>query len=69
MSDSTVPTGLRARYFTRQGEGVQVVHNLRDTTAYRELGYEEMDEEAYHAGLPDSVDGPCTDHFADCQGG
>ncbi|MFF9021490.1 hypothetical protein [Streptomyces eurythermus] len=69
MSDSTVPTGFRARYFTRRGEGVQVVHNLRDATAYRDLGYEELDEEAYYAGLPDCVDGPCTDHFADCPEG
>jgi hypothetical protein len=69
VSDSTVPAGLRARYFTRQGEGVQVVHNLRDATAYRELGYEETDEEAYNASLPDPADGHCLDHFADCQGG
>lgn len=69
MSDSTVPAGPRARYFTRQGEGVQVVHNLRDATAYRELGYEETDEESYNASLPDPADGHCMDHFADCQGG
>jgi hypothetical protein len=57
--------GPRARYFAKEGEAVQAVHNLRDATAYRELGYEETDEEAYRAylaDLPDTADGPCPDH-------
>ncbi|MGW2766243.1 hypothetical protein [Streptomyces sp. NPDC001275] len=40
-----------ARYFTRPGEGVQAVHNLKDATPYAELGYEEVDEAAYQASL------------------
>ncbi|WP_327345984.1 hypothetical protein [Streptomyces europaeiscabiei] len=47
------------RYFTRQGEGVQAVYNLRDASPYAELGYEEVDEAAYLASLPD----PATDLF------
>ncbi|MGC9501532.1 hypothetical protein [Streptomyces sp. WG7] len=60
--------GPRARYFAKEGEAVQVVHNLRDATAYRELGYEETDEEAYRAyqaNLSDAPDGPCPDHADD----
>ncbi|MEU0741924.1 hypothetical protein [Streptomyces sp. NPDC006134] len=70
MSDETT-TGTgpspdpRARYFAKEGEGVQVVCNLRDATAYRELGYEEIDEQAYLASLPDSIGGPCLEHAPD----
>ncbi|WP_327415398.1 hypothetical protein [Streptomyces sp. NBC_01233] len=42
------------RYFTKEGEGVQVVYNLRDAAPYAELGYEEVDEAAYLASLPAS---------------
>ncbi|MFD8521090.1 hypothetical protein ACFV2D_13875 [Streptomyces capillispiralis] len=57
--------GPRARYFTRQGEGVQAVYNLRDAGAYRALGYEETDEATYRASLPDGADGPCLEHLPD----
>ncbi|PWI15960.1 hypothetical protein DI272_18670 [Streptomyces sp. Act143] len=40
------------RYFTKEGEGVQVIYNLRDAAPYAELGYEEVDEAAYLAALP-----------------
>ncbi|MDT0341446.1 hypothetical protein [Streptomyces litchfieldiae] len=56
---SAPATGPHARYFTKDGEGIQAVYNLRDATAYRELGYQETDEQAYLASLPDPVDGPC----------
>ncbi|MER7841681.1 hypothetical protein ABTY98_38800 [Streptomyces sp. NPDC096040] len=46
------------RYFARDGEGVQVVYNLRDATPYAELGYEEVDEAAYLASLPDPAASP-----------
>lgn len=70
MSDETStgaapPPGPRARYFVKEGEAVQAVYNLRDATVYRELGYEETDEQAYRASLPDSADGPCLEHTAD----
>ncbi|MEY9488650.1 hypothetical protein RKD26_004444 [Streptomyces calvus] len=61
--------GPRARYFTREGEGVQVVYNLRDAGAYRALGYEETDEATYRASLPDGADGPCLEHVTDREGG
>jgi hypothetical protein len=41
------------RYFSKDGEGVQVVYNLRDASPYAELGYEEVDEAAYLAALSD----------------
>jgi hypothetical protein len=41
------------RYFSKDGEGVQVVYNLRDASPYAELGYQEVDEAAYLAALPD----------------
>lgn len=40
------------RYFTKEGEGVQVVYNLRDTAPYVELGCEEVGEAAYLAAVP-----------------
>lgn len=46
------------RYFTREGEGVQVVYNLRDASPYAELGYVEVDEAAYLASLPDPTASP-----------
>ncbi|MFF6801137.1 hypothetical protein [Streptomyces sp. NPDC012616] len=45
------------RYFSN-GEGVQVVYNLRDASPYAELGYEEVDEAAYLASLPDLTPSP-----------
>ncbi|MYX39034.1 MULTISPECIES: hypothetical protein [unclassified Streptomyces] len=48
MSDETP----NPRYFTKEGESVQVVYNLRDATPYFDLGYEEVDEAAYLASLP-----------------
>ncbi|WP_413105504.1 hypothetical protein [Streptomyces sp. Inha503] len=70
MSDDTrqapLPaTGPQPRYFTQEGEGVQVVYNLRDTTAYRKLGYREIDEQSYLASLPDPADGACLEHLTD----
>lgn len=55
MSDETseTPAVRSPRYFTKDGEGVQVVYNLRDETPYRELGYTEVDEDAYRASLAD----------------
>lgn len=57
MNDNTPPTvpttGPRTRYFTKDGEGVQVVHNLHDPAPYLELGYEETDQQTYNASLPD----------------
>ncbi|MFJ7090359.1 hypothetical protein ACIQWL_08840 [Streptomyces mirabilis] len=58
MSDETTesPEPIRnPRYFTKEGEGVQAVYNLRDPAPYFELGYEEVDETAYLARLPDVV--------------
>ncbi|MDX3067816.1 hypothetical protein PV518_37620 [Streptomyces sp. ND04-05B] len=52
----TTPTQAPApnpRYFSKDGEGVQVVYNLRDASPYAELGYQEVDEAAYLASLPD----------------
>ncbi|MET7720682.1 hypothetical protein [Streptomyces mirabilis] len=46
------------RYFTKEGEGVQAVYNLRDPAPYFELGYEEVDEAAYLARLPDPSASP-----------
>ncbi|MER6557888.1 hypothetical protein ABT300_08995 [Streptomyces sp. NPDC001027] len=60
----TTPTGTdkapapNPRYFTKEGEGVQVVYNLRDASPYAELGYEEVDEAAYLASLPDPTAAP-----------
>jgi hypothetical protein len=56
MSDETTesPEPIRnPRYFTKEREGVQAVYNLRDPAPYFELGYEEADEAAYLASLPD----------------
>ncbi|MER6367435.1 hypothetical protein ABT255_03480 [Streptomyces mirabilis] len=56
MSDETTdaPDPIRSpRYFTKEGEGVQVVYNLRDPAPFFELGYEEVDEAAFRASLPD----------------
>ncbi|MFB7496088.1 hypothetical protein ACFC09_15575 [Streptomyces sp. NPDC056161] len=44
-----------ARYFTRPGEGVQAVYNLKNATPYAELGYEEVDEAAYLASLDETA--------------
>lgn len=49
MSDESSPN---SRYFTKEGEGVQVVYNLRDARPYANLGFEEVDEAAYLATLP-----------------
>jgi hypothetical protein len=46
------------RYFTKDGEGVQVVYNLRDASPYAELGYQEVDEAAYLASVPDVLASP-----------
>jgi hypothetical protein len=62
MSDDTTETtpgpASGPRYFGKEGEGVQVVHNLRDASPYAELGYEEVDEAAYLASLPDLTASP-----------
>ncbi|GGU58939.1 hypothetical protein [Streptomyces lavendofoliae] len=58
MSDSTSPSSTQPRYFTKPGEGVQIVHNLKDPTPYTDLGYEEVDEAAYRATLPDPDEPP-----------
>lgn len=50
MSDEQIAPN--PRYFTKEGEGVQVVYNLRDATPYAELGYVEVEEAAYLAALP-----------------
>jgi hypothetical protein len=61
MSDDTTETtpgpAPGPRYFTKEGEGVQVVYNLRDGSPYFELDYEEVDEAAYLASLPDPTPG------------
>ncbi|GAA2697417.1 hypothetical protein [Nonomuraea recticatena] len=56
-TESTPPSVPGPRYFTN-GEGVQVVHNLKDPAPYFELGYEEVDEAAYLASLPDPAAPP-----------
>ncbi|MFJ8074521.1 hypothetical protein ACIQ7Q_11460 [Streptomyces sp. NPDC096176] len=54
MSHTTeTPATAQPRYFTKPGEGIQVVHNLKDPTPYTDLGYEEVDEAAYEATQPD----------------
>ncbi|KQW11453.1 hypothetical protein [Streptomyces sp. Root369] len=60
MSDATTETAPAPgpRYFGKEGEGVQVVYNLRDASPYAELGYEEVDEAAYLASLPDPTASP-----------
>ncbi|MFF3654875.1 hypothetical protein [Streptomyces olivochromogenes] len=61
MSDETTdaPDPIRSpRYFSKAGEGVQVVYNLRDPAPFFELGYEEVDEAAYQASLPDLAAAP-----------
>ncbi|MER7477439.1 hypothetical protein ABTX60_07250 [Streptomyces sp. NPDC126510] len=60
MSDDATqgPEPRNPRYFTKDGEGVQVVYNLRDASPYFELGYEEVDEAAYLEGLPDPTSSP-----------
>ncbi|WP_019061698.1 hypothetical protein [Streptomyces prunicolor] len=62
MSDETPETTPRPaggpRYFMKDGEGVQVVYNLRDPAPYFELGYVEVDEAAYLASLPDASTSP-----------
>ncbi|WP_328638372.1 hypothetical protein [Streptomyces canus] len=62
MSDATTETAPAPapgpRYFGKEGEGVQVVYNLRDPAPYFELGYEEVDEAAYLASLPDILASP-----------
>ncbi|CAL9613122.1 hypothetical protein SUDANB1_05669 [Streptomyces sp. enrichment culture] len=55
--DNTPAPAPNPRYFT-DGEGVQVVYNLRDAAPYAELGYEEVDEAAYLASLPDPDGSP-----------
>ncbi|MEU0058677.1 hypothetical protein [Streptomyces sp. NPDC006334] len=61
MSDDTpqgpAPDARNPRYFA-DGEGVQVVYNLRDASPYAELGYQEVDEAAYLASLPDPTSSP-----------
>ncbi|MEU0181416.1 hypothetical protein ABZ312_09525 [Streptomyces sp. NPDC006207] len=58
MSDEPTPN---PRYFAKQGEGVQVVYNLRDAAPYLDLGYEEVDEAAYLASLPTAADASTVD--------
>jgi hypothetical protein len=53
----TLTSGPHARYFTRDGENIQAVYNLRDTAAYQQLGYRETDEHSYLASLPDPLAG------------
>ncbi|MEV6738713.1 hypothetical protein AB0N14_17980 [Streptomyces sp. NPDC051104] len=53
MTETTPGPAAGPRYFTKEGEGVQVVYNLKDPAPYFELGYEEVDEAAYLASLPD----------------
>lgn len=57
MSDDTTETtpgpAPGPRYFTKEGQGVQVVYHLKDPAPYFELGYEEVDEAAYLVSLPD----------------
>ncbi|MET9462430.1 hypothetical protein ABZY05_46785 [Streptomyces canus] len=61
MSDDTTetaqPPAPGPRYFGKEG-AVQVVYNLRDPAPYFELGYEEVDEAAYLASLPDVFASP-----------
>jgi hypothetical protein len=52
-AEAREPEPRNPRYFTKEDEGVQVVYNLRDAAPYVELGYEETDEAAYRASLPD----------------
>ncbi|MEZ0073613.1 hypothetical protein [Planotetraspora sp. GP83] len=61
-SEAQAPADRNPRYFTKDGEGVQVVYNLRDDTPYLELGYTEVDEGAYRESLSD-----LTDHVAALQ--
>jgi hypothetical protein len=56
MSNESEPRN--PRYFTKEGDGVQVVYNLRDPAPYVEFGYEEVDEAAYLASLPDLTANP-----------
>ncbi|WP_405961288.1 hypothetical protein OG235_37140 [Streptomyces sp. NBC_00024] len=58
MSDDPTETTPGPRYFGKEGEGVQVVYNLRDPAPYFELGYEEVDEATYLASLPDLTGSP-----------
>ncbi|MEU5497974.1 hypothetical protein [Streptomyces griseofuscus] len=58
MSDDKTEATPGPRYFTKEGEGVQVVYNLRDDAPYLELGYTEVDEAAYLASLPDVFASP-----------
>ena len=58
MSDEPTPN---PRYFAKEGEGAQVVYNLRDATPYFDLGYEEVDEAAYVASLPTADNLPTGD--------
>ncbi|MFJ1528288.1 hypothetical protein ACIOFV_07645 [Streptomyces mirabilis] len=62
MSDDTTETtpgpAPGPRYFAKGGQGVQVVYKLKDPAPYVELGYEEVDEAAYLASLPDIVASP-----------
>ncbi|MFF5655203.1 hypothetical protein [[Kitasatospora] papulosa] len=37
------------RYFTKDGEAIHVVRNLKDAEPYTRLGYREVDEAAYLA--------------------
>ncbi|MFI1954803.1 hypothetical protein ACH437_23645 [Streptomyces xinghaiensis] len=60
-NDTTEPTPGPApgpRYFMKDGQGVQVVHHLKDPAPYVELGYEEVDEAAYLASQPDDFASP-----------
>lgn len=56
-SSETPAPARNPRYFTKEDEGgVQVVYNLRDDAPYLELGYTEVDEDAYLASLTDLTD-------------
>ena len=57
-TEALEPEPRNPRYFTKEDEGVQVVHNLRDAAPYFELGYEEVDEAAYLVSLPDVFASP-----------
>ncbi|MDQ1018958.1 hypothetical protein [Streptomyces afghaniensis] len=57
-TEALEPEPRNPRYFTKEDEGVQVVYNLRDAAPYVDLGYEEVDEAAYLASLPDVFASP-----------
>jgi hypothetical protein len=51
--ETSEPSAARARYFAKDGEGVQQVFGLKDAQPYLDHGYVEVDEAFYLASLPD----------------